>query len=97
MNVDDKYIAFINSYITREIPALQDSKLKRDDMVLYNHIEKSYDNALKKWTGDNNIRERLACKKYSSISQLKELYSTTKLTNDAIALQHLTYLWAEEL
>jgi len=97
MNVDDKYIAFINSYITREIPVLQDSKLKRDDMVLYNHIEKSYDNALKKWTGDNNIRERLACKKYSSISQLKELYSTTEWKNDAIALQHLTYLWAVEL
>lgn len=87
------FIHFITNCITGVIPILEDKVGKS----LFNRVEECYGNALKKWADGNEIRERLASKKYLSISQLRDLYTATKWKSDAIALKRLTYLWAEEL
>lgn len=93
----DILISFLTSYISGSLPTLNKIFSKDQGKNLRERINKCYKNALKLWIADNNIRERIAKKNFSSISQLQELCKSPEWKKDSFQLNNLANLWVEEL
>lgn len=93
MSIDNIFISFIASYIAGALPSLKENFSKKDK----ERIDKCYEKALKRWSTDDIVRERIARRKFSSVNQLQELYKTSDWKKETFSLKGLTDLWIEEL
>lgn len=97
MGIDDIILSFVISYLAGSITPLNDLFTGKDGASLHDKLKQCYRNALKRWSANDNVRNRIAQKKYSDICKLQKLYKLTTKEEEAIALKELSALWADEL
>lgn len=97
MGIDDIILSFVISYLAGSITPIKDLFAGKEGASLQEKFKQCYKNALKRWSANDNVRNRIAQKKYSEICKLQELYNSTNKEEEAAAIKDLSVLWADEL
>ena len=74
MGIDDIILSFVISYLAGSVTPLNDLFTGKDGASLHDKLKHCYRNALKRWSANDNVRNRIAQKKYSDICKLQKLY-----------------------
>lgn len=97
MGIDDIILSFVISYLAGSVTSIKDLFAGKDGASLQEKFKQRYKNALNRWSANDNVRNRIAKKKYSEICRLQELYNSTNKEEEAVAIKELSALWADEL
>lgn len=95
--VSNKTIVFIACVIADRLPSLSDIHSEVDNKSLQDHVGICYEVALKRWCTSSTIRERIALKKFSTISQLQECYKSEDWKQYRYIAKNFVKAWADEL
>ena len=97
MGIDDIFIGFVISYIAGNIPSLKSVFSKRDNKPLQEHVDECYSESLKRWTAGDTVRERIAQKKLTDVSQVREMFKNDEWEKAGVVLNAIAKFWADEL
>lgn len=92
----DIFVNFVVSYIAGNIPSLKQMLSGGDELSLREKIDQCYQTALEKWSVGDDLRQRIAQQRYSSLHDLTEAAERNN-KEDAAAIEILINLWADEL
>lgn len=97
MRISELTIDFISSVITGQLPSLSDIRSDVDKKSLQDHVRICFEEALKRWCSISSVRERIAFKKFSTISQLQECCKSEDWQKYKYAVKSFVREWADEL
>ena len=97
MGIDDIFICFVVSYIAGNMPSLKNVFSKRDNKPLQEHIDECYSESLKRWSAGDTVRERIAQKKLTDVSQVREMFKNDGWEKAGVVLNAIANFWADEL
>ena len=94
---EDLAYAFIASYISGLISCLSDIPSVDGNKTLQDHVEICFEVALKRWYSNSTVRERIARREFSSLSQLQECYKGDDWKQYKYIIKSFLKAWADEL
>ena len=97
IGIDDIFIGFAVSYIAGNMPSLKNVFSRRDNKPLQEHIDECYSKSLKRWSAGDTVRERIAQKKLTDVSQVREMFKNDGWEKAGVVLNAIANFWADEL
>lgn len=97
MGIDDIFIGFVISYIAGSLPSLKEVFFKKSKKSMKELVENCYNEALKKWMGDSDVRLGIAQNELIKSGNLQELCDYSEKENYIAAINDLLKYWADEI
>lgn len=97
MQISELTLGFIASCMAGKQPSLGNIHSDVDKKSLLDHVEICFEEAMERWCSNSIVRERIAQRKFPTISQLQVCYEGEDWKQYKYAVKSFVKVWADEL